>query len=154
MTPEQDQHLHRFLWQSLDTDREPDVYVKTVLTFGDKPAPVMAQPIALRKTAKENKTVKARAAKVLTQKVYMDDICESVETVEEARQLAHDIDAMLKKGGFQIKERISNKELGAKSKESCVVESNKPLKRKRKKKYLELYGKNNLIHCYSKMNLT
>ena len=34
-----DQHIHRFLWRNLDTSREPDVYVKTVLTFGDKPAP-------------------------------------------------------------------------------------------------------------------
>ena len=51
--PEADQHAHRFLWRNLKTDREPDVYVKTVLTFGDKPAPAMAQ-IALR-TADEVK---------------------------------------------------------------------------------------------------
>ena len=30
-------------------DKKPEVYVKTVLTFGDKPAPAMAQ-ITLRKT--------------------------------------------------------------------------------------------------------
>ena len=33
----------------METNREPDVYVKTVLTFGDEPAPAMAQ-IALRKS--------------------------------------------------------------------------------------------------------
>ena len=38
----------------METDTEPDVCVKTVLTFGDKPAPAMAQ-IAVRKTAEENK---------------------------------------------------------------------------------------------------
>jgi len=38
----------------METDREPDTSVKTVLTFGDKPAPAMAQ-IALRKTAQGNK---------------------------------------------------------------------------------------------------
>ena len=48
--PGVDQHVHKFLWRNLHTDREPDVYVKTVLTFGDRPAPGMAQ-IALRKTA-------------------------------------------------------------------------------------------------------
>ena len=37
--PEMDQHVHRFLWRNLQTHREPDVYVKTVLTFRDKPAP-------------------------------------------------------------------------------------------------------------------
>ena len=43
LIPERAQHVHRFLWRNLETSREPDVYVKTVLTFGDKPAPAMAQ---------------------------------------------------------------------------------------------------------------
>ena len=38
-----DQHVHRYLWRNMETERPPDVYVKTVLTFGDKPAPAMAQ---------------------------------------------------------------------------------------------------------------
>ena len=110
LIPERDQHVHRFLWRNLEKDKEPDVYVKTVLTFGDKPAPAMAQ-IALRKTAEESKEVKPEVAKVLTENVYMDDICESVDTVEEAKKLADDIDIVLKNGGFQVKEWISNKEL-------------------------------------------
>ena len=52
--PEADQHVHKFLWRNLQTDREPDVYIKTVLTFGDKAAPAMAE-IAIRKTADEAK---------------------------------------------------------------------------------------------------
>ncbi|KAL9977197.1 hypothetical protein ACROYT_G014575 [Oculina patagonica] len=48
LIPEQDKHVHRYLWRNMETHREPDVYVKTVLTYGDKPAPAMAQ-IALRK---------------------------------------------------------------------------------------------------------
>ena len=43
LIPERDQQVHRFLWRNLETSREPDVYVKTVLTFGDKPAPAMTQ---------------------------------------------------------------------------------------------------------------
>ena len=50
--PKEDQQVDRFLWRGLETHREPDVYVKTVLTFGDKPAPTMAQ-IALRKATEE-----------------------------------------------------------------------------------------------------
>ena len=42
LIPERDQQVHRFLWRNLDTSREPDVYAKAVLTFGDKPAPAMA----------------------------------------------------------------------------------------------------------------
>ena len=143
LMPEQDQHVHCFLWRSLETDREPgepDVYVKTVLTFGDKHAPAMAQ-IALRKTADENKAIKPRAANVLSQNVYMDDICESVETVKEARQLAQDIGAVLKTGGFQVKEWISNKELNANSKNLGTMESSKPLIKEAEEKVLGIVWK-------------
>ena len=50
LIPERDQHVHRSLWRNLETNRAPDVYIKTVLTVGDKPAPAMAQ-IVFRKTA-------------------------------------------------------------------------------------------------------
>ena len=56
LIPERDQHVQRYLWRNMEPDREPDTYVKTVLTFGDRHAPAMAQ-IALRKTAQENKAV-------------------------------------------------------------------------------------------------
>ena len=79
LLPERDQHV-RFLWRNLETLREPNVYVKTVLTFGDKPAPVMAQT-ALRKTAEESKITHPKAAEVVTKNAYVDDICDSVDTV-------------------------------------------------------------------------
>ena len=108
LIPERDQHVHRFLWRNMETDKEPVIYVKTVLTFGDKPAPAMAQ-IGLRKTAQENKAGYPEAAEVLTNNTYMDDICESVDTEKEARKLTNDIDTVLKTGGFRVKEWISNK---------------------------------------------
>ena len=61
LIPEEDQHVHRFLWRDLQEEKEPDVYVKTTLTFGDKPAPSMAQT-ALRKTAQEGKKLFPQAA--------------------------------------------------------------------------------------------
>jgi len=67
--PEADQQVHRFLWRNLKTDQEPDVYVKTVLTFGDKPAPAMAH-IALRKIAGEAKEKFPEAAQVLKDNTY------------------------------------------------------------------------------------
>ena len=105
LIPEQDQHVHRFLWRDLETNREPDVYMKTVPTFGDKPAPAMAQ-IALRKTAQENCHANQEAANV-----HMDDICHSVDTVQEAQKIATDLDSMLHNGGFKVKEWVSNKTL-------------------------------------------
>jgi len=79
-------YVHWFLWRNLHTDRELDVYVKTVLTFGDKPAPAMAQ-IALWKTADEAKKDFPEAAQVLKDNSYMDDTCNSVHTKEQAREL-------------------------------------------------------------------
>ena len=106
--PEADQHVHRFLWRNLQTDREPDVYVKTVLTFGEKPAPAMAQ-IALRKTADEAREDFPEAAQVLKDNTYMDDICDSVCTEEEARELTKCINSVLETGGFKVKGWLSNK---------------------------------------------
>ena len=110
LIPERDQHVHRFLWRNLETSRKPDVYVKTVLTFGDKPAPAMAQT-ALRKTAEASKITHPKAAEVVTKNAYMDDICDSVDTVMEAKQQTEDIDTVLEKGGFKVKGWISNKPL-------------------------------------------
>ncbi|XP_068713063.1 uncharacterized protein [Montipora foliosa] len=90
--------------EKLETSRKPDVYVKTVLTFGDKPAPAMAQT-ALRKTAEGSKITHPKAAEVVRKNAYMDDICDSVDTVMEAKQQTEDIDTVLEKGW------ISNKPL-------------------------------------------
>ena len=123
LIPERDQHVHRFLWRNMETDRDPDIYLKTVLTFGDKPAPAMAQ-IALRKTAQENKVDYPEVAEVLTNNVYMDDICDSVDAVQEARKLTTDIDKVLKTGGFKVKEWISNEMLKEKENSDQEKEMN------------------------------
>ena len=75
---------------------------------GDKPAPAMAQ-IALRKTADEAKEDISEAAKVLKDNTYADDICDSVRTEEEARELTKCIDSVLETRGFKVKYWLSNK---------------------------------------------
>nr|XP_054761363.1 uncharacterized protein LOC129267761 [Lytechinus pictus] len=105
--PEIDQHVHRFLWRDLDGNREPDVYMMKVVTFGDKPAPAIAQT-ALKLTAEQGECTHPHAASVLKRNVYMDDICDSVQTVDEARKLSAEIDEVLNDGGFKVKGWISN----------------------------------------------
>jgi hypothetical protein len=70
LIPESDQQVHRFLWRNLEVNRKPDTYVKQVLTFGDKPAPVMALT-ALRKTADEARDNYPEAARVITDNTYL-----------------------------------------------------------------------------------
>lgn len=110
LIPLEDQHVHRFLGRKLQTDREPDTYVKTVLTFGDKPAPAMAQ-IAFRKTAEEGESLSPHAAKTLESSTYMDDILDFVHTVQEAQELTDEIDNLPENDGFKGKEWQSNKDL-------------------------------------------
>ena len=108
--PLSDQHVHRFLWRNLETDREPDVYAKTVLTFGDRPSPTMAT-VAMHKTAELKEDCKPKAAEAIKKNTYMDDVCDSQASVEEAKELTSDIDEVLDAGGFRIKEWISNAQL-------------------------------------------
>lgn len=84
--------------------------MKTVLTFRDKPAPAMAQ-IALRKTAEEGESLSPHAAKTLKNNSYMDDILDSIHTVQQVQELTTAIDNVLEKGGFKVKEWQSNKGL-------------------------------------------
>ena len=80
------------------------------MLFGDEPALAMGQ-IALRETALEAKSSYPHAAKVLKENTYIDDICHSVHTVQEAEQLIADKDNVLSQGGFQVKRWLSNQPL-------------------------------------------
>ena len=62
----------------------------------------MAQT-ALRKTAPEGKSTHPKAGEIIMKNAYMDDICDSVDTVKEARQQTEDVDKVLEKGGFKVK---------------------------------------------------
>ncbi|KAG1650305.1 hypothetical protein GQR58_028141 [Nymphon striatum] len=104
------QHLHRYMWRDLKTSAEPDHYVKTVLTFGDKAAPAMALT-ALRKTAEGNENQYPGASQTVKLNSYMDDICDSVPTIEEANALIQDIESLLDSGGFHIKRWYSNEKI-------------------------------------------
>lgn len=105
--PIYDQQVHRFLWRNLEVEKEPDTFVKTVLTFGDRPSPTMAI-VALRKTAELNEADEPKAAEAITKNTYMDDICDSVDSVDEANKLTSAIDNVLKTGGFKVKKWTSN----------------------------------------------
>ena len=84
--PLSDQHVHRFLLRNMETDRETDVYVKTVLTFGDRPSPAMAT-VAMHKTAELKEDSKPKAAEAIKENTYMDDVCDSQASVADAKEL-------------------------------------------------------------------
>ena len=124
--PERDQQVHRYLWRNMETERKPDVYVKTVITFGDKPSAAMAQ-IALHRTAEEGKESYPEAARIIREDTYMDDICFSVSSKEQATQLTKELDTVLAAGGFRVKGWSSNGQLNdndtLKAKEAKLLEA-------------------------------
>ncbi|XP_028404826.1 uncharacterized protein LOC114527396 [Dendronephthya gigantea] len=120
LIPLEDRHVHRFLWRNLETDRPPDTYAMNVLTFGDKPAPAMAQ-VALQKTAEEGKSINPEAARTIKVNTYMDDILDSVNTKEEAKKLTGDIDSILERGGFKVKGWQSNTDLDDRDTEASEI---------------------------------
>lgn len=104
-----DQQVHTFLWRNLGTNiNQIYNYVKTVLTFGNKLAPAMAQTV-LTKTTREAKETFPAAAKVAKDNTNMDDIYDSVPSVKEAKKLTTDLDSVLETGGFQVKGWVSNR---------------------------------------------
>ena len=62
----------------------------------------MAQ-MALQKTAKESQSSHLDAAKAIMDNSYMDDICDSVDAVEDARRQTNDVDTVLEKGSLKAK---------------------------------------------------
>ena len=98
-----DQHTHRFLWRDMETTREPDTGVIQGVSFGDKPSGAIAT-VALRKTAEMGEDQFPEATRVILNNIYMDDIIERVETREKAKQITGDIEKLLDKGGFKLKE--------------------------------------------------
>ena len=95
-----DQHTHRFLWRNMEIEREPDVYVITSVSFGDKPAGNIAT-LALRKTAEMGKETYPKAANVIQNSTYVDNVIDSVDSLNEAKELTEDIVRLLQPGGLK-----------------------------------------------------
>ena len=98
-----DQHTHRFLWRDFDVSRDPDVYVMTSVSFGDRPAGNIAT-LALRKTAEMGMQKFPKAAETILNNTYVDDILDSMSSTEEAVKLTKDVNQLIEPGGFVIKE--------------------------------------------------
>ena len=99
---ELDQHVHRFLWRNMDTNKTPDIYVITAVNIGDRPSGTIAT-VALRKTAIMGSKVYPKAAEIVLESTYVDDIVNSVSSKDEADSITKDICSLLQPGNFHIK---------------------------------------------------
>lgn len=97
-----EQHCHRFLWRNLETDKDPNVYVMTRVNMGDKPAGAISTE-AVYKTASMFKDKFPDVAELLLKSTYVDDIVDSVETIEDAVNLGINAEWVLSQTGFKLK---------------------------------------------------
>ncbi|XP_062703593.1 uncharacterized protein LOC134286045 [Aedes albopictus] len=102
---EEDQHCQRFFW----TDKSGDVrtYVMRVMTFGACCSPSCAQYVK-NVNAERHSQDYPDAAQAITKRHYVDDMLVSVETEQEAIQLASEVKLVHGNGGFEIRNWVSN----------------------------------------------
>ncbi|XP_062707477.1 uncharacterized protein LOC134288004 [Aedes albopictus] len=103
----EDQGCQLFLWKDDPEDEVPSTYVSQVMTFGACCSPSCAQFVKnLNATKYAGKF--PRAAEAITKQHYVDDMLDSVESEEEAIQLAEDVRFIHAEAGFEMRNWISN----------------------------------------------
>ncbi|XP_062714303.1 uncharacterized protein LOC109417163 [Aedes albopictus] len=119
----EDKQAQRFLFRA-NSDEAPQVYVMDVATFGSTCSPSSAQYVK-NLNAEQYSEQYPEAAVAIVKRHYVDDYYDSVDTVEEAIQRASEVKYVHSRGGFHIRNWVSNseavlEELGERSRETVV----------------------------------
>ncbi|XP_062557907.1 uncharacterized protein LOC134222769 [Armigeres subalbatus] len=118
---EQDRLSQCFLWRDKPAD-DIQVFVMDVATFGSTCSPVSAQFVK-NLNAEQFSAVYPRATKAITKNHYVDDYLDSFETAKEAIEVVKQVKLVHSKGGFDIRNFLSNsaevlQEIGTTSKDA------------------------------------
>ncbi|XP_038117193.1 uncharacterized protein LOC119769289 [Culex quinquefasciatus] len=103
---EEDKQAQRFLFRENPADA-PQVYVMDVATFGSACSPSSAQFVK-NLNADQYAEEFPEAAAAIKERHYVDDYYDSVDTVEEAIRRANEVKFIHSKGGFNIRNWVSN----------------------------------------------
>ncbi|XP_011877310.1 PREDICTED: uncharacterized protein LOC105567228, partial [Vollenhovia emeryi] len=101
---EDDRRFQRILWRKAG---KIETFQLNTLTFGVSSSPFLAIR-TIQKLADDECYIYPRAAEVLKNHLYVDDLLSGAETLKEIRKIRDDIIALLKKGGFAIRQWASN----------------------------------------------
>ncbi|XP_053691432.1 uncharacterized protein LOC128739955 [Sabethes cyaneus] len=104
----EDKQAQRFLFRS-DPMEIPQVYVMDVATFGATCSPSSAQFVKNLNAEQFAKRYPEAAAAIINRH-YVDDYYDSLDTVEDAIQRAKEVKYIHAKGGFHIRNWLSNSE--------------------------------------------
>ncbi|XP_055630624.1 uncharacterized protein LOC129771224 [Toxorhynchites rutilus septentrionalis] len=101
-----DASLQRILWRFSSSD-PVQVYELQTVTYGLSPSSFIATRVLQQLATDVGKRYK-RAAGVVTEDFYMDDLLSGAETIDEAKHLRYEIQTLLAEGGFQLRKWSSN----------------------------------------------
>ncbi|XP_058810992.1 uncharacterized protein LOC131675876 [Topomyia yanbarensis] len=104
---EEDQHCQRFLWQDDKAKDGPSVFIMRVMTFGACCSPSSAQYVKNLNAMKYEQQFPL-AVDAIVRRHYVDDLLTSLETEDQAIQLARDVKWIHGRGGFEIRNWVSN----------------------------------------------
>ncbi|XP_055604307.1 uncharacterized protein LOC129752558 [Uranotaenia lowii] len=103
-----DTPLQRIFWRS-SPDQPIQTYELKTVTYGTASAPFLATRV-LKQLAIDEAEGFPKAARVIREDVYMDDIFSGAQTVAEAVELRDQLEAMCLKAGFPLQKWASNDE--------------------------------------------
>lgn len=104
---EEDRQFQRFLWRD-QPNVEPTIFVMDVAIFGSTCSPSSAQYVKNR-NARDFADNYPKAANAIIRHHYVDDYLDSFGTMEEAVTVGREVKQIHAKGGFEIRNFLSNK---------------------------------------------
>ncbi|XP_062558096.1 uncharacterized protein LOC134222969 [Armigeres subalbatus] len=102
----EDRDAQRFLWRK-NPSAPVEIYIMDVATFGSACSPATAQFIK-NKNANEYREEFPRAAEGIVRNHYVDDSLESYDSIEDAVRFSKEMRAIHEKGGFDLRNWLSN----------------------------------------------
>ena len=102
-----DRSCQRFLWRSLDQQREPEEYEFNRVVFGINSSPFQAQFVS-QTHAKKHKDDLPLAAEAVSKSTYMDDSMDSVLDDTQGIELYKQLDELWSKAGMHARKWLSN----------------------------------------------
>lgn len=101
-----DQHLQKIVWR--ESSRQPiQVYQLNTVTYGTKAAPFLAI-MTLKQLAADERSKFPKAAAVVENCFYMDDLLHGCYNLEQGKQSITDLIQLLNSGGFNLRKWSSN----------------------------------------------
>ncbi|XP_051169750.1 uncharacterized protein LOC127287070 [Leptopilina boulardi] len=103
-----DRKFQKILWRKNSDEPVKTFQLKTV-TYGTSAAPFLAIR-CLKELAKDEGSHHPKAAEVLENDFYVDDLVTGAESIEEAQELKHDLQQLTERGGLHLCKWRSNKQ--------------------------------------------